>query len=233
VAIIESPDGSGCLARWPVLGGAKPDLLPLCNLYSFFNANDNLGVVEALRAVFPGSPVPYVRDLVFEEGEFDLTRLGAPFRFRAITSARAARPPAPGFMRAGARRGSWQRAVRRCLHAITEVSGTEHQSALLVVVLSGFHGLRAGIRRGRLPLFRSAGLLSAGPRVLALGRRGKHAPLAETQAVGLQPESGSAPRMRECRLPPSGPGTAPLACGRIRGPCHAATTSWLGRCTDA
>jgi hypothetical protein len=82
-AIIESPDGGGCLSRWPVLGGVKPDLLPLCNFYALFGAFDNREAVKGFRSVVPDFPVYYVRALVFEQGDLDPTRLGAPFRFRA------------------------------------------------------------------------------------------------------------------------------------------------------
>jgi hypothetical protein len=54
VAIIESPDGGGCGSRWPVVGGVKPDLVPLCNFYNFFAAYDNRAVVKAYRALIPG-----------------------------------------------------------------------------------------------------------------------------------------------------------------------------------
>ena len=82
-AIIESPDGGGCLSRWPVVGGVKPDLLPLCNFYTLFGAFDNRDAVTGFRSVVPDFPAYYVRELAFEQKDLDLTRLGAPFRFRA------------------------------------------------------------------------------------------------------------------------------------------------------
>lgn len=89
-AMIESPDGGGCLSKWPVLGSVKPDVLPFCNFYYFFSAYDNPGVVVAQRGAIPELPVYYVPDLAFESREFDSTKLGTPFRFRA-----AAPTPSP------------------------------------------------------------------------------------------------------------------------------------------
>jgi hypothetical protein len=83
VAIIESPDGGGCGSRWPVVGGVKLDLVPLCNFYGLFAAYDNPAVVEGIRSLVRDFPVYYARNLVFEAGDRDPIRLGAPFRFRA------------------------------------------------------------------------------------------------------------------------------------------------------
>jgi hypothetical protein len=82
-AIIESPDGAGCLSRWSVLGVLKPDLLPICNFYAPFYALDNRAAVKAYRSFVPDAPVYFVRNLVFDQEDLDLARLGAPFRFRA------------------------------------------------------------------------------------------------------------------------------------------------------
>lgn len=82
VAIIESPDGSGCLSRWPVVGALTPDLVPVCNLYFLSGAYDNRPAVRTYRALFPGIALRYVSDLSLEAGDLDLTRLGAPLRFR-------------------------------------------------------------------------------------------------------------------------------------------------------
>ena len=118
-AIIESPDGAGCQLRWPVLGGAKPDLVPLCNVYSFFHPNSHPGVVSAFRGLFPDSPVHYVPDLVFEEGEFDLARRGAPFRFRA-----GAPTPSPYEINAVTRPGQVRGPLTATFWASGAVSGT-------------------------------------------------------------------------------------------------------------
>jgi hypothetical protein len=83
MAIIESPDGAGCLSQWPLVGGVKSDLVPLCNFYSLFIAFDNRAVVKGIRSLVPDFPIRYVPGHVFEAEDFDLTRLGAPFRFRA------------------------------------------------------------------------------------------------------------------------------------------------------
>lgn len=87
VAVIESPDGEGCLSRWPLLGDVKPDLLPLCNFYNFFAAYNNRALAktyrETFRALGVNFPVYYVRNLVFREGAFDPASLGAPWHFRA------------------------------------------------------------------------------------------------------------------------------------------------------
>lgn len=83
VAIIESPDGAGCLSRWPVLGALKPDLVPVCNLYFLSGAYDNRAAVRTYRSLFPGIAIRYVPRLFFRAGDLELTRLGAPLRFRA------------------------------------------------------------------------------------------------------------------------------------------------------
>ena len=83
VAVIESPDGAGCLSRWPVVGALTPDLVPACNLYFLSGAYDNRAAVRTYRALFPGIAIRYVPDLSLETGDLDLTRLGAPLRFRA------------------------------------------------------------------------------------------------------------------------------------------------------
>ena len=83
LAIVKSPDGAGCLSRWPVVGALKPDLLPVCNFYFLSGAWDNPTVVRTYREFAPGIAIRYVRDLAFETGGLDLTRLGAPLRFRA------------------------------------------------------------------------------------------------------------------------------------------------------
>ena len=83
MAVIKSPDGGGCMSRWPVVGGVKPDLLPLCNFYFLSGAFDNPDAVRAYRERFPGVALRYVRDLALETDKLDLTRLGAPLHFRA------------------------------------------------------------------------------------------------------------------------------------------------------
>lgn len=82
-AMVESPDGGGCLARYPVVGALRPDLLPVCNFYVLFGVLDNRVAVRAFRSVVPDFPAYYVRDLFFDQEGFDRTGLGAPFRFRA------------------------------------------------------------------------------------------------------------------------------------------------------
>ncbi len=82
-AIIKSPDGGGCMSQLPVLGGVAADLVPFCNLYGFFNVNGNAEVVNAFIRQAPDIPFHYVSDLVYETGGFDLTKLGAPFSFKA------------------------------------------------------------------------------------------------------------------------------------------------------
>jgi hypothetical protein len=82
-AIIESPDGGGCASRWPVVGDVKPDARPYCNLYLLFAAYDNPAVVTWGRAGVPDLPVLHVPDLEYRQRDLDLSRLGAPFHFRA------------------------------------------------------------------------------------------------------------------------------------------------------
>lgn len=82
-AVIESPDGSGCLSRVPVASATRPDALPLCNLYVFFHATDAPHYAAFLRAGTPDYPVSLVRGLSFEDGPFDAAALGTRFRFRA------------------------------------------------------------------------------------------------------------------------------------------------------
>ena len=84
VALVKSPDGTGCLSRsGRVIGVVKPDLLPVCNFYFLSGAWDNQAVVRTYRGFAPDMAIHYVRDLVFETGGFDLTKLGVPLRFRA------------------------------------------------------------------------------------------------------------------------------------------------------
>ncbi len=83
VALIQSPDGTGCMSRWPIVGTLKPDLLPVCNFYFLSGAWNDPTIVSTYRAFSPDIAISYVPDLVFEQGRFDLLRLGAPLRFRA------------------------------------------------------------------------------------------------------------------------------------------------------
>lgn len=78
---IESPDGVMCATPWPVLGTLKPDLAGSCNNYLLFAAYDNPAVVAWARAGTPDAPVHYVRNLVFDEGDFDPASIGVPLHF--------------------------------------------------------------------------------------------------------------------------------------------------------
>ena len=80
MAVIESPDGGGCMSRWPIAGGLAGDLLPLCNFYMLFDAHTNRAVVKATRKLSPSAPIHHVRKLRFEQTD---GTLGARYRFRA------------------------------------------------------------------------------------------------------------------------------------------------------
>jgi hypothetical protein len=82
-AMIKSPDGGGCQSRWPLVGDLKGDLIPLCNFYGLLSAHSNGAVVRATKAEVPDGPIFHVPNLDFEQGAFDLTRLGSQFRFTA------------------------------------------------------------------------------------------------------------------------------------------------------
>ena len=105
VAVIESPDGSGCLSRAPLVGELKPDVLPFCNSYGFYAAYDNLAVVQTIRAQIPGIPVYDVPNHVYRQETFDLS-LGPPFDFQAGPGTEGPRTPSP-FTLDGIAREAW------------------------------------------------------------------------------------------------------------------------------
>jgi len=86
-AVVESPDGEGCLSAIPGLGDIKADALPVCNAYLLWDATDNARYAEFLRSGTPDFPIWVTDELLFEEGSFDLPLLGAPFHFQAGPSA--------------------------------------------------------------------------------------------------------------------------------------------------
>jgi hypothetical protein len=83
-AVIQSPDGSGCLSPLPVIGALKGDLLPLCDFYALSTFTDNPDAVGYFRGggveTFPAHLVPSIG---YVEGPFDLLALGAHLRVRA------------------------------------------------------------------------------------------------------------------------------------------------------
>lgn len=101
MAVIESPDGAGCLSQWPVVGSVKADLVPLCNFYLLFTTFDNRAMVKEIRSLVPDAPIRYVTGNVYGQDGFDLTRLGAPFRFHA-----GRRTPSPFTLSAVVREGA-------------------------------------------------------------------------------------------------------------------------------
>jgi hypothetical protein len=80
--VIESPDGRGCGSGAPT-GSVKGDNPPLCNWYVLFWVANDRRVVDFLRHGTPGYPAVYVPNLVFESGDFDPARGGAPLHFEA------------------------------------------------------------------------------------------------------------------------------------------------------
>lgn len=82
MATIASPDGRGCMSRWPVVGGVKGDLVS-CNLYPLFVAYDNPVAVAWGRQAAPDGPGVFAPDHVFDQQPLSLLTLGAPFRFEA------------------------------------------------------------------------------------------------------------------------------------------------------
>ena len=86
-ALIESPDGSGCLSDTPLVGDLKADAIPFCNLYVLWIATNNVKYAEFLGSTTPDFPVWVTKNLTFEEGEFDPSLVGSPFHFRSRPSA--------------------------------------------------------------------------------------------------------------------------------------------------
>lgn len=85
--VVESPDGSGCLSALPGVRDVEGDALPVCNIYLLWDATDNERYADFLRAGAADFPISVTDDLSFEEGEFDLSLIGVPFRFRSGPSA--------------------------------------------------------------------------------------------------------------------------------------------------
>ena len=94
-AIIESPDGSGCLSKSPVIGQLKPDVLPFCHLYNFYAAYNNRAIVDGVRALVPDYPIYYAPTHVYREQALDLTQLASSFHFRAGPGTEGPGTPAP------------------------------------------------------------------------------------------------------------------------------------------
>lgn len=86
-AVVESPDGMGCLSAIPAVGDLQGDALPFCNGYLLWDATDNPMYAEFLRSGTPDFPIQVTHDLSFTEGELDPLRAGAPYQFRAGPSA--------------------------------------------------------------------------------------------------------------------------------------------------
>ncbi len=83
MAVIESPDGAGCLMQWPLVRSVKPDVVPLCNFYLLFATFDNRAMVKRVRALVPDAPIRYVTRSVYSQHAVELARVGAHFEFRA------------------------------------------------------------------------------------------------------------------------------------------------------
>jgi hypothetical protein len=86
-ALIESPDGRGCLSAAPGIGDPAGNAIPICNVYLLWRATNNPADADFLRAGTPSFPVWLTDDLWFEQKELEPSALGAPFRFRAGPSA--------------------------------------------------------------------------------------------------------------------------------------------------
>lgn len=82
-AVIESPDGGGCLSNSPIVGDLNGDAVPNCNQYVLIWATDNAELVDWATDGIPDMPVTFVEDLSFDQDELDATRAGAPFHFEA------------------------------------------------------------------------------------------------------------------------------------------------------
>lgn len=81
-AMVQSPDGEGCLSAAPMLGDLKADAVPVCNYYLLWDATNNAGYARFLRSGTPDFPISVIKALSWEESEFDPSRMGVPFRFR-------------------------------------------------------------------------------------------------------------------------------------------------------
>jgi hypothetical protein len=83
-AVIQSPDGSGCLSPLPVIGALKGDALPLCDFYALSTFTDDPDAVGYFRgAGVETFPVHLVPSIAYGEGPFDLLALGVHLRVRA------------------------------------------------------------------------------------------------------------------------------------------------------
>ena len=93
--LIESPDGTGCTSRAPVVpvqavaGNVPP--FSWCNYFVIFIASDNRHFVEWLRQDTPEFPAHYVSEFLWQDGEPVLATMPyRPFQFEA-----AAATPSP------------------------------------------------------------------------------------------------------------------------------------------
>ncbi len=86
-ALIESPDGTGCTSRTPVVplqtvvGGVPP--FNWCNYYVIFNVSNNRNWVDWVRDGTPEFPARYETDFLWQDGKPVLSTLTRPFHFEA------------------------------------------------------------------------------------------------------------------------------------------------------